>query len=76
MYRCTWHRMPTDHKVGGYTCFWGLLFPGILEWSRTVLGQGQERPWHGYYSLSQLPDGASVLTSNDFPQQSETEAPR
>lgn len=66
-FRCVWKHVPKEHGGPAWWCFWGLLFPGVLEWSRNVLGSGLERPWHGHYVVSELPAGASYLVSEDFP---------
>lgn len=59
VYRCVWHRKEPGHKISGWVCYWTLTFPGTAEWSRSVLGTGSERPWHGYYVLDEPPQGAS-----------------
>ena len=66
-YRCVWKHLPAEFGGPSWFCCWALLFPGVLEWSRTVLPQGHERPWHGLYSRRVLPTGASHLLSEDFP---------
>lgn len=66
-YRCVWHHKQPGHKISGWVCFWTLSFPGTEDWSKSVLGEGSERPWHGFYAPEKLPDGASFLASEDFP---------
>ena len=75
VYRCVWHRIEPGHKISGWACYWTLTFPGTAEWSRSILGTGSERPWHGYYVLDEPPQGASRLSSDDFPQKPKTETP-
>jgi hypothetical protein len=72
-YRCVWKHVPEEYGGPYWICFWGLLFPGVLDWSRTVLPADAERPWHGCYYLLERPDGASYLVSDDFPMPREGE---
>jgi hypothetical protein len=69
-YRCVWTYLPPEFGDPLWSCCWALLFPGVLEWSRTVLPAGAERPWHGMYTCRALPAGACHLVSEDFPRSS------
>jgi hypothetical protein len=60
-YECVWFPPVDEHCGDVWACFWGLIFPGVSTWSRTVLPPGQECPWHGLYTTNCLPDGATVL---------------
>lgn len=65
-YRCVWKHVPPEYGGPTWFCFWGLLFPGVLEWSRTVLPPGHERPWRGHYASTILPNRASILVQDDI----------
>ncbi len=63
-YRSAW--WCSDRKK--WVCFWGLNYPGVLDWSRAVLPPAHARPWHGWYIRDTVPEEASIIESADFPQ--------
>ncbi len=66
LYRCAWYHCPGTPAHPPWVCFWTLVFPGVLQWSRGVLGDADKRPWHGFYTLNARPANASVLDSTDL----------
>jgi len=55
-YRCVWYHEQLNDQRDRWVCCWGLIIPGVLDWSRTVLGNNY-RPWLGYYTVSEPPRG-------------------
>lgn len=65
-YKCVWWRVPKEGLELKWLCYWTLLMPGVLEWSRRVQGVGDERPWHGYYACSEKPSQAALIRGCDL----------
>ena len=66
-YRCVWWQCAALAGRPDWICFWTLRFPGVEDWSRHILGVGNERPWHGYYVLEKPPQAGGILVGSDFP---------
>ena len=60
-YACRWfaHQEATAREQ--WCCLWVLVLPDVLEWSRSVLPVGQERPWHGGYITGECPRDATII---------------
>lgn len=65
-YRCVWWRPRRNDGPPAWVCFWTLMFPGVDTWSRQILGVGNERPWHGHYTVTHRPPESTALEADDF----------
>jgi|GEM_PF-5258197 len=59
-YRAVWYHFG-DRLVRDNPCFWTLSVPGTHKWSRGVMKEGYERPWHGVYKLEETPRNAACV---------------
>jgi len=66
-FRCVWWKRPHNRRKPPWVCFWALIVPGVIDWSRQVLPGGMERPWHGSFVCQEAPPACSVLSPEDFP---------
>lgn len=67
LYACVWFHDEAADDTHRWRCNWLLDFPGVLEWSQSVLPRGEERPWHGSYTVPHRPNGASEFPRVQLP---------
>jgi hypothetical protein len=65
-YRCVWWKQPDARdNEDSWVCAWTLSSPAVESWAQLVT-PGVARPWHGFYTQPELPEGASHVTDQFF----------